>query len=286
MTNNRDRFLVKPGAKFRIGAIDPAYHGKRESQNEAQPELDRALKEIDDLQMQMYAEHRHSLLIVLQGMDASGKDGVIRHVFSGMNPLGCSAAAFKQPTPIELEHDFLWRVHPHTPARGQVAIFNRSHYEDVLVARVHRIVPKKIWQQRYKTINAFERLLARDNDTTVLKFFLHISADEQLARFEKRLDDQQRQWKISEADYAEREHWDEYMEAFEEAIRETSTVDAPWYVIPANHKWFGRLAISEIIVDAMEQMKISMPRPTVDVEEIRRKYHAAARQEKRAGRGH
>jgi polyphosphate kinase 2 (PPK2 family) len=171
-------------------------------------------------------------------------------------------------------------VHPHVPAKGSVVIFNRSHYEDVLVARVHDLVPEKIWSKRYDEINDFEKLILTQNNTTILKFFLHISKEEQLARFEKRLDDPARQWKISEADYKEREYWDDYIRAFEDVLNKTSTEHAPWFIIPSNHKWFRDLAISEIIVRAMEEMHMQFPKPTVNLAEIRRKYHQAADQEK------
>ncbi|HUO05805.1 MAG TPA: polyphosphate kinase 2 family protein [Candidatus Binataceae bacterium] len=282
MRNYREQFIVKPGAKIRLARIDPAFHGRHESHEKAKADLDRAIEKMDRLQTRMYAEHRHSILIVLQGLDAAGKDGVIRHVFTGMNPQGCAVATFKQPTPQERDHDFLWRVHPRAPARGHVTIFNRSHYEDVLVARVHRLVPKEVWAKRYSMINAFERTLAEDSGTTVLKFFLHISKNEQLARFEKRLDDPHRNWKISESDYEERKYWHDYMAAFEEVFRETSAKHAPWFVIPANHKWFSHLAISEIIVDAMERMRIKVPPPTVDLAKIRRQFHSVLKSEKRA----
>ncbi|MGH7814311.1 MAG: polyphosphate kinase 2 family protein [Candidatus Binataceae bacterium] len=277
----REQFIVKPGAKVRLVKIAADFHGRHESHKKAQADIGRALEKIDRLQLRMYAEHRHSLLIVLQGLDAAGKDGIVRHVFSGMNPQGCRVAAFKQPTPEEHDRDFLWRVHPNVPARGQVAIFNRSHYEDVLIARVHGLVPEEVWSRRYDLINAFERTLAEDNGTTVLKFFLHISAAEQLARFEQRLDDPGRNWKISESDYAERKFWPAYRTAFEDVFRLTSTRHAPWFVIPSDRKWFSRLAISEIIVDAMERMEIKLPRPTVDLEDIRRKFHSALRHRKR-----
>ena len=235
---------------------------------------------MEELQYLMYAENRHSLLIVLQGLDAAGKDGVVRHVLTGMNPSGCVASNFKEPTPKELAHDFLWRVHPHVPAKGSVAIFNRSHYEDVLVARVHGLVPKKIWSKRYDQINDFEQLIATENNTTILKFFLHISKDEQLARFKKRLDDPTRQWKISESDYKEREYWGDYVKAFEDVLTRTSTECAPWFIIPSNHKWFRDLAISQIIVRQMEAMGMQLPKPTVNLAEIRRKYHQAENGEK------
>jgi PPK2 family polyphosphate:nucleotide phosphotransferase len=214
---------------------------------------------------------------VLQAMDAGGKDGTIKHVFSGVNPQGVVVARYNQPTPTELAHDFLWRVHPHAPGRGQIVIFNRSHYEDVLVTRVHKLIDKATWTRRYREIRDFEALLARSG-TTILKFFLHISKEEQLARFAQRLDDPGRNWKISEADYTEREFWDDYVEAFEDAIRATSTREAPWYVIPSNAKWFRNLAVSQIIADAMADLGLAYPPPSVNLAEIRRKFHAAVRQ--------
>jgi len=228
----------------------------------------------------MYAENKHSLLIVLQGLDAAGKDGTVRHVFTGMNPEGCICTSFKQPTAKELAHDFLWRVHPHVPAKGSVVIFNRSHYEDVLVARVHGLVPEKVWSKRYDQINDFEQLIATENNTTILKFFLHISKEEQLARFEKRLDDSKRQWKISESDYKERDYWDDYTKAFEDVLNKTSTEHAAWFIIPSDHKWFRDLAVSQIIVRHMEDMDMEFPEPTVNLAEIRREYHQAAGEEK------
>jgi PPK2 family polyphosphate:nucleotide phosphotransferase len=226
----------------------------------------------------MHADHRHSLLIVLQGVDAGGKDGVVRHLLTSMNPAGCRIAAFKQPTPAESAHDFLWRVHPHSPGKGEVVIFNRSHYEDVLVARVHHLVPGTVWSKRYGLINEFERLLSVGNDTTVLKFFLHISKEEQLARFKLRLDDPTRHWKISEADYQERAHWDDYVSAFDEMLCRTSTWHAPWFIVPSNNKNFRDLAISQIIVRTLENLDMKLPRPTVDIERIRRQYHRAEAQ--------
>jgi PPK2 family polyphosphate:nucleotide phosphotransferase len=229
------------------------------------------------MQNLLYAEHRHSILIVLQALDAGGKDGTIKHVFSGVNPQGVRVASFKQPTAPELAHDFLWRVHPHAPGRGEIAIFNRSHYESVLVERVHKLIDKSTWTRRYGEIRDFEDLLCR-NGTTILKFFLHISKEEQLARFAQRLEDPGHNWKISEADYTEREFWDDYIEAFEDAIRATSTREAPWYVIPSNAKWFRNLAVSQIIADAMADLGLAYPPPSVNLAEIRRKYHAAARE--------
>jgi PPK2 family polyphosphate:nucleotide phosphotransferase len=269
------KFLVKPGSKVRLRDMDAGYHGRHESHEQALPDIQSHVSHMDQLQYMMYAEKKHSLLIVLQGMDGAGKDGVIRHLLTGMNPQGCRVAPFKSPSPQELEHDFLWRVHPHAPARGEVAIFNRSHYEDVLVVRVHRLAPTDVWSGRYDRINDFERLLVEDNRTTILKFFLHISKEEQLARFKQRLDDPTRRWKISAADYKERKFWDAYVDAFEDLLHRTSTRHAPWYVIPANHKWFRDLAVSHIINHAMEDLKMELPKPTVDLAEIRRQYKKA-----------
>jgi PPK2 family polyphosphate:nucleotide phosphotransferase len=276
MANYLKKLIVKPDSKIRLKHFDPAYHGKDESRESALPEIQKHIQKMQELQYLMYAERKHSLLIVLQGLDAAGKDGVVRHVLTGMNPSGCVAVNFKQPTAHELAHDFLWRVHPHVPGKGSVAIFNRSQYEDVLVARVHNLVPEKVWSKRYDQINDFERLVATENNTTILKFFLHISKQEQLARFKKRLDDPTRQWKISESDYSEREFWNDYTEAFEAVLTKTSTDRAPWFIIPSNHKWFRDLAIAQIITRKMEEMEMQMPKPIANLAAIRRKYHQAA----------
>jgi PPK2 family polyphosphate:nucleotide phosphotransferase len=284
MSNYLKKLIVEPDSKIRLKQFDPDYHGKHESRESALPEIQKNLQKMQELQYLMYAENKHSLLIVLQALDAGGKDGVVRHVLTGMNPAGCVSVNFKQPTAKELSHDFLWRVHPHVPAKGSVAIFNRSHYEDVLVARVHNLVPEKVWSKRYDQINDFEQLISTENNTTILKFFLHISRQEQLARFKKRLDDPARQWKISESDYSEREHWNDYTEAFEEVLTKTSTERAPWFVIPSDHKWFRNLVISQIIRRQMEDMDMQLPKPTANLAEIRRKYHQAADEEKHQGR--
>src|SRR5881409_3146049 len=276
MPNYVKKLIVKPGSKIRLKHFDPGYHGKHESHKSALPEIQENLKKMDELQYRMYAENKHSLLIVLQGLDAAGKDGVVRHVLTGMNPSGCVAVNFKEPTAKELAHDFLWRVHPHVPAKGSVAIFNRSHYEDVLVVRVHGLVPEKVWSKRYDQINDFEQLIVTENNTTILKFFLYISKQEQLDRFKKRLDDPTRQWKISESDYKERGYWEDYIKAFEDVLTKTSTDHAPWFIIPSNHKWFRDLSISQIITRTMEEMNMQLPKPTVNLAEIRREYHQAA----------
>jgi PPK2 family polyphosphate:nucleotide phosphotransferase len=273
--NYRKGFVVEPGASVRLDKIDPAFKNKHESQDSAAPEFRTHIERIAKLQYLLYADGSQSLLVVLQALDAGGKDGVVRHVFTAMNPQGTFVFSFKQPSQLEASHDFLWRAHLRTPAKGEVVIFNRSHYEDVLVARVHKLVPKHVWSKRYELINDFEQMLAEDG-TRILKFYLHISPEEQLKRFKQRLEDPRRHWKISENDYSERELWSDYIEAFEEAMEKTSTKHAPWYVIPSNHKWFRNLAISEIVADTLEAMNLKLPPTKVDIAEIRRKYHAAA----------
>jgi PPK2 family polyphosphate:nucleotide phosphotransferase len=275
--NYRKKFIVEPGAKLRLAKIDPSYTGKHESHNSAIAEIAKEVARIDRLQYLLYADAGQSLLIVLQALDAAGKDGVIRHLFTGMNPQGTSVVGFKQPSAEEIAHDFLWRAHLPAPGHGQVVIFNRSHYEDVLVVRVHKLVPRSVWSKRYDLINGFEAMLS-ENRTRVLKFYLHIDPDEQLARFKQRLGDPARHWKISESDYSERELWPKYVDAYEEAIARTSTKRAPWYVIPSNHKWFRNLAVSQIVADTMEDMGLKLPSSRVDIADIRRKYHAAKRE--------
>ena len=269
------KLIVEPGVKVKLGDIDPGYHGKHASHQTVLQEIQSHIRKIDQLQYLMYAEKKRSLLVILQGLDAGGKDGVVRHILTGLNPAGCRVVSFKQPTAEDLRHDFLWRVHSQVPAKGEVAIFNRSHYEDVLVVRVHGLVPDHVWSKRYDLINQFERLLSTDNNTTILKFLLHISKEEQLARFKRRLDNPDRRWKISESDYKEREYWDEYVEAFEDMLHKTSTSYAPWFVIPANDKWFRDLAVSQIITRTLENLNMRLPEPEVDIARIRRHYHEA-----------
>ena len=276
------KFRVKPGSKVRLNNLDPAYKGEHESSEAAKQETERCREKLVHQQALLYAQRKHSVLVVLQALDAGGKDGTVNHVFAALNPQGTTVVGFKQPTPQELAHDFLWRVHPHAPGHGEVAIFNRSHYEDVLVTRVHKLINKATWTGRYERIREFETGLT-DNGTTILKFFLHISKEEQLARFAERLEDPKRDWKISESDYTERALWDDYITAFEDAIAATSTSTAPWYVIPSNHKWFRNLAVSQIMADKMEELGMTFPKPTVDLAEIRRKYHAAEREERVGG---
>jgi PPK2 family polyphosphate:nucleotide phosphotransferase len=270
----REKFVVEPGSRVRLKDVDPGFRGKHENADEAREEIRKRAEQLRELQELLYAENARSLLIVLQAMDTGGKDGTVNHVLGTMNPLGTYVHAFKQPSHEEASHDFLWRAHRAAPARGQVAIFNRSHYEDVLVARVHDLVPKEVWSKRYDRINEFEKNLAQ-NGTHIVKFFLHISADEQLRRFKARLDDPRKQWKIAESDYTERAYWDDYVEAYEAVLERTSTKRAPWYVIPANHKWFRNLAISRIVVDTLEELGMTYPAPTVDLAEMRKKFEAA-----------
>src|SRR5262245_37670381 len=271
---NFEQFAVVPGSKVRLSKIDPDFSGKHLSRESAQPEVEKQVKRMTNLQYLLYADGSKSLLVVLQALDTGGKDGVVRRLFSGMNPAGVDVFAFKQPNNYELAHDFLWRAHMHTPAKGTVMIFNRSHYEDVLIVRVHDMVSKSVWSKRYEQINDFEKMLAW-NGTRILKFYLHISPEEQLERFKARLDEPTRRWKISEADYTERAFWPQYIEAYEDALERTSTEHAPWYVIPANQKWFRDLAISRIVADAMDDMGLKVPRPSVDLALIRRKYYLA-----------
>ena len=276
----RKQFVVDPGHRLCLKDIDPAYKGHLETHETAAAELEHYRQKLGQMQTLLYAERKHGILIVLQALDAGGKDGTVNHVFAAFNPQGASVTGFKQPTPLELAHDFLWRVHPHAPPKGWVSIFNRSHYEDVLVTRVHKLIDKATWTARYDWIRDFETELF-ESQTRILKFFLHISKEEQLSRFEQRLDDPTRNWKISESDYSERELWDDYVAAFEDALSATSTHHAPWYVIPSNHKWFRNLAVSQIVADTMEELGMSFPKPTVDLADIRRKYHAAVVEEKK-----
>jgi PPK2 family polyphosphate:nucleotide phosphotransferase len=265
------KFRVKPGSRIHLNDFPPDDTHQQEKQA-AIRHTRKLQKRMDELQFHLYAEHKRSLLICLQAPDAGGKDGVIRHVIGSMNPQGCRIAHFGEPSAEELDHDFLWRVEQQTPGRGEIAIFNRSHYEDVLVVRVRALVPKHIWSKRYREINAFEKRLF-DNGTHIVKFLLHISKEEQLRRLERRLDDPARHWKISEEDYVNREYWSRYQDAYEDALSKCSTEYAPWFIIPSDHKWFRNLLVTEIIVDTLEELGIKTPKPKVDLAEIRRKYH-------------
>ncbi|HYT34161.1 MAG TPA: PPK2 family polyphosphate kinase [Ktedonobacteraceae bacterium] len=245
---------VKEGTNVKLNDYDPNYIDKTVQRDSAVSELRRLGDELNELQEIMQAAQHHSLLMILQGMDTSGKDGTIRHVLGRVNPQGCFVHAFKAPTDEELAHDFLWRVHSCTPGKGSLGIFNRSHYEDVLVARVHNLVPEAVWSRRYKEINNFEKLLAADN-TIILKFFLHISFDEQERRLLERERDKDKAWKITADDWIDRKYWDDYQRAYEDALRKCSSDDSPWYIVPANHKWYRNLSIAQVLVETMRRYK-------------------------------
>lgn len=256
-----DKYRVKPGTQVQLAAWDPQDSSEFGLDKESSKAALKALNnELEALQELLYAEGKHKVLIVLQATDTGGKDGAITHVFEGVNPLGVEVASFKAPTPEELAHDYLWRIHKRTPAKGKIVIFNRSHYEDVLVVRVHNLVPEERWSKRYAQINAFEELLAAEG-TTILKFYLHISKDEQKERLEDRLADPDKQWKFSVGDLAERKLWDHYQAAYEEAISRTSTEHAPWYIIPANKKWYRNVLISQIVIETLKSLKMAYPNP-------------------------
>lgn len=273
-----DEFRIKSGSKVNLAKIDASYHGSYEHEESTLAELERYSQRLGELQSIMYAENKHALLVVLQAMDGGGKDGTIHHVMAALNPQGCNVAGFKVPTAEELAHDYLWRIHKMTPGKGHITVFNRSHYEDVLVVRVHNLVPSDVWSKRYNEINAFERELT-NSGTTLVKFFLHIDKEEQLRRFRDRLDEPDKQWKISDSDYTEREYWNDYQQAYMDALSKCSFNYAPWYVIPANHKWFRNLAVSQILVDTLEDLNMKYPQPTVDLAEIKKKYHAEVAEE-------
>lgn len=261
-------FRVAEGTKIRLAKIDPdATPGFKGSKDDGKAVLAKAVDRIEELQEILYAQGKHKVLVVFQAMDAGGKDGTIRTVFDGVNPQGVTVASFKKPTETELAHDYLWRVHAQTPGRGHLTIFNRSHYEDVLVVRVHDLVPKAVWQRRYQHIRDFERLLA-DEGTTIVKFFLHISADEQKKRFEERIADPTKRWKFASGDLEERKLWPAYLAAFETAINETSTDQAPWYVIPANRNWFRNMVVAEVMVKTLEGLKLAYPPAEEGIEGI------------------
>jgi PPK2 family polyphosphate:nucleotide phosphotransferase len=259
--------LVKPGARIKLAARDASDTLGLEK-DAAAAQLEKNLDRLSVLQYLLYAEARRSLLVVLQGIDAGGKDGTIQHVMSGLNPQGVRVTSFKVPEGAEKRHDYLWRVHRAVPEFGQIGIFNRSHYEDVLVVRVHNLVPKAVWSQRYEQINDFERMLG-DNGTRVVKFLLYIDKEEQARRFRERIDDKTKNWKFSPADLKEREYWDQYIDAFQDMLHQCSTECAPWYVIPANHKWFRNLAVSQILREELEAMSLKYPKPAADLSAIK-----------------
>lgn len=263
------RYRVKPGEKFRLADRDPndtsEFSGGKEGGKAEHLKLN---AELEDLQELLYAQHLHKVLVVFQAMDTGGKDGVIRSVFEGVNPTGVRVASFKAPSAVELDHDYLWRIHKRTPARGEIVIFNRSHYEDVAVVRVHNLVPKDVWHKRFRHIREFERMLC-DEGVTILKFFLHIDKDEQRERLHARLDDPAKHWKFNVGDIKERALWEEYMVAYEEAIAETSTDDAPWYVVPANKKWYRDLVVGTVLVDKLKSLKMKYPPAPPDIKDVK-----------------
>jgi len=257
-------YLVEPGKKLHLNKQKTDSTGPFKDKEAASEALVKNLNRLNELQDFLYAETKHAVLIVFQAMDAGGKDGAIDHVFSGVNPQGCQVTSFKVPSSLEIRHDYLWRIHQHCPPKGMIGIFNRSHYESVLVERVHNLVPDDDWKRRYEHINNFEKLLA-DEGTTILKFFLHISKDEQKKRLQERLDDPAKRWKFRKGDLADREHWDDYTEAYEDLLSRTSQKWAPWYVVPANKKWFRNLLVATVLVETLESLGIKVPEPAEDL---------------------
>ncbi len=258
------KLFVPPGKKTNLSKFDPDDTLGLKNDEGSQKMLQKLAAQLDELQYLLYASKKNSLLIVLQGIDGAGKDGTIRHVMSGLNPQACRVTSFKTPSAEEAAHDFLWRIHNAIPDRGEIGIFNRSHYEDILVVRVHKLVPEFIWSRRYKQINNFERMLA-ENNVKIIKFYLHISKEEQKKRFQQRLDDRTRWWKLSPTDFQERRYWNDYTAAYEDVLRYCSTPWAPWYIIPSNKKWFRNLAVSHIIVKALEDLNMKFPKPSFNV---------------------
>jgi len=263
-----ERYQVEPGQKVRLAERDPDDTGGCENKAQARKATEQNLKRLAELEYLLYAESKRSVLIVLQAIDAGGKDGTIRRVMGPLNPQSCKVTSFKTPSEEELAHDFLWRIHRAVPRKGEIGIFNRSHYEDVLIVRVKNLVEKAIWSKRYRQINDFERMLS-ENGVHLLKFYLHISKDEQLKRFQARLDDPTKHWKFNVADVEERKYWNDYMSAFEDALTKCSTGYGPWFVVPANHKWYRDLVVSEILVETLERLNMKFPKPTVDIASIK-----------------
>jgi PPK2 family polyphosphate:nucleotide phosphotransferase len=266
-TSIRDKLRITPGSRVDLSAWDPD-HTFGYDRVGAADDMTRDLGRLANLQERLYAESTRGLLIVLQGIDASGKDGTVKHVMTGFNPAGVFVSSWKAPTAPELAHDYLWRIHQRTPGKGEVSIFNRSHYEEVLVVRVHGLAPEKAWRRHYDQINAFEKLLT-DEGTTILKFFVHISRDEQLQRFQSRIDDPTKRWKFKAADLEERKLWDKYMEAFDDALSRCSTHWAPWYVVPANKKWFRNLAVAQIVAETLDDMNPQYPPGEPGIENLK-----------------
>lgn len=267
LKNLNRKLVVKPGTKVKLPDFDPEDTAGVKDKDEALEVMERNRLKLEKMHTLLAAENKRSVLIVLQGMDTSGKDGTIRHVMNGINPQGCEVTSFKAPSAEELDHDFLWRIHKAVPPKGDIGIFNRSHYEEVLVVRVHNLVPREVWSERYKQINRFEQILS-ENQVKILKFFLHISKDEQKKRLLERLADPAKNWKMNPQDLKEREFWKDYLEAYEDVLTECSTEWAPWFIIPANKKWFRNLAVSQIIIEALESLDMKYPKLSFDPRKI------------------
>ena len=262
------QYRVEPDTKVKLDNWDPNDKSQFDiSKDDAAPLLAAMNTRLEELQELLYAEGKHKVLVVVQALDTGGKDGTIRHVFEGVNPAGVTVAPFGVPTAEELAHDYLWRVHKRTPGRGQMVIFNRSHYEDVLVVRVEGLVPEKVWKRRYAQINEFEQMLAEEG-TTIVKFYLHIDLDEQKQRLQERLDDPSKQWKFAIGDLATRAKWPAYIDAYEAVLSKTSTTYAPWYVVPANRKWYRNLVISKVLIDTLERLEMSYPAPEEGLDKV------------------
>lgn len=260
------KYRVEPDDKVHLDRIDSKDDGGLDH-DAADEQFEKAIKHLQELQELLYAEHKHALLVVLQAMDAGGKDSTISRVFGPLNPQGCRVTSFKAPTSMELDHDFLWRIHQAAPRCGNIHIFNRSHYEDVLITRVKNLVPEKVWRKRYEHINAFEKLL-HDEGTAIVKIYLHISKDYQRQRLQRRLDRPDKHWKFAPDDLVERARWDDYREAFEDAMEHCSTKYAPWYVIPAERRWYRNLLVAQVLIDTLQSLKMEFPKPTFDASTI------------------
>ena len=263
----RSRYLVQPGTTVDLSAWDTAETGEFTSPKQGEKALKKYRKRLRKLQDRFYAWDKRAMLIVLQGMDTAGKDGTIKHVMRGVNPQGVMVTSFKQPTPEELAHDFLWRIHKAVPKRSLIGIFNRSHYEDVLVVRVHNLVPPEVWQGRYEHINAFEKSLA-DSGVVILKFFLHISKEEQARRLQARLDNPDKLWKFNKGDLKERQLWDDYMAAYTDAVQKCSTSYAPWYIVPSDQKWYRNFVVGQIITETLAELNPQYPEPEEGLEDV------------------
>lgn len=261
------KLMVIEGKKTNLQRLSPDYNFSIDEEKAEYVLKQNLKKRMSELQYRLYAERKNGLLIVFQGIDTSGKDSTIRHVISAFNPQSCAVKAFKEPTTEDLSHDFLWRIHKRAPSRGEIVVFNRSHYEDIIQPRVHKTIHKSIWSQRYEHINAFERCLS-DNSIKIIKFFLHISKEEQRKRLEERMNDPSKQWKASESDITERKFWNNYTVAYQDIINRCSNLWAPWYIIPANKKWFRNLVVALVIVDTLERMKPKFPKPTINLSKM------------------